>query len=182
MSNNFIAFVIMSIVIIISFMSISEAASTPWEDSVVVPDTPTDVLKAELTEVDCLAMNIYHEARGEGVLGHELVAQVTVNRMADLHYPDTACEVVLLQRRSASTGKIVSHFSWTLDGKSDVAANRSAYRSAYLLAIEYLYMGAEAPVKNFDKLLAYHADYVNPDWHDMKFVLKYNNHVFYVRA
>ena len=43
--------------------------------SSALPQTPQDALSVELTDVECLALNIYHEARGESVKGHALVAQ-----------------------------------------------------------------------------------------------------------
>ena len=171
-----IKFFIMLVILSISY---SEAAT--WQDSIVIPETPNDVLKVEMSDVDCLALNIYHEARGERALGHALVAQVTMNRIRDLHYPNTACGVVLLQRRSAKTGNMVPHFSWTLDGASDSASDKPIFKEAYLMAIEYLFMGKTAPVQGANDLLSYHADWVSPEWHDMEFVFKYDSHIFYKR-
>ena len=37
--------------------------------------------KEYVTERECLALNIYHEARGEPIVGQEAVAYVTINRM-----------------------------------------------------------------------------------------------------
>lgn len=45
-------------------------------------------------ERECLASTVYHEARGESLLGQMAVAEVVVNRVADPDYPDTVCEVV----------------------------------------------------------------------------------------
>lgn len=45
-------------------------------------------------EITCLARNIYHEARGEDVVGQKAVAHVTLNRVADERWPDTICGVV----------------------------------------------------------------------------------------
>ena len=41
-----------------------------------------------------MALNIYHEARGEDTLGQYLVADVTLNRVADKRWPNTICKVV----------------------------------------------------------------------------------------
>ena len=45
-------------------------------------------------EVECLAMNIYHEARSERTAGMWAVADVTINRVKSIAYPNTVCEVV----------------------------------------------------------------------------------------
>lgn len=44
------------------------------------------------TAVLCLALNVYHEARGEPVEGQYAVAQVTMNRAG--HEPAKICDVV----------------------------------------------------------------------------------------
>ena len=53
----------------------------------------------------CLALNIYHEARGEPLIGQEMVASVTLNRVASPLYPDNVCDVVYQPRQ----------FAWTAD-------------------------------------------------------------------
>lgn len=55
------------------------------------------------TAMMCLALNIYHEARGEPLDGRVAVAQVTMNRVKSKRYPNTICEVVYQK----------SQFSWT---------------------------------------------------------------------
>ena len=45
-------------------------------------------------EIYCMADAIYHEARGEPVIGQTAVAHVILNRVASKGYPDTVCDVV----------------------------------------------------------------------------------------
>lgn len=54
-------------------------------------------------QLNCLAQNIYHEARGEPLSGQLAVAFVTLNRTEDDRFPDSICGVVY-QR---------GQFSWT---------------------------------------------------------------------
>lgn len=64
--------------------------------------------KAELLidpELKCLALNIYHESRGEPLDGQLKVGMVTVNRVKHDYYPDSLCEVVYQPKQ----------FSWTED-------------------------------------------------------------------
>lgn len=52
----------------------------------------------------CLALNIYHEARGEPVAGQVAVGQVTLNRTAARYKgAETVCDTVFLRKQ----------FSWT---------------------------------------------------------------------
>ena len=53
---------------------------------------------------DCLARNIWYEARGEGLAGWKVVADVTLNRVANQKFPDSVCAVVYQPYQ----------FSWTL--------------------------------------------------------------------
>ena len=42
----------------------------------------------------CLSMAIYHESRGEPILGQMAVAEVIMNRVADKRWPNTVCGVI----------------------------------------------------------------------------------------
>ena len=57
----------------------------------------------------CLAVAIFFEARGEPYEGKEAVANVIINRVEDVRYPDSVCCVVNEHRA----------FSYTYDGLHD---------------------------------------------------------------
>lgn len=97
------------------------------------------------------------------------MAQVTVNRIYSDHYPDSACGVV---RQSYQ-------FSWTHDGRSDQPTDVEAYEKAFKIAIKYLYLGHRAKVDGAELLLNYHADHVEPDWHNLEVVHTEGRHLFY---
>jgi N-acetylmuramoyl-L-alanine amidase len=63
----------------------------------------TTAVAEECDEVEVLALNMYHEARGEGHDGMQMVGEVTLNRMYHTAYPDNICDVVYQRRQ----------FSWT---------------------------------------------------------------------
>jgi len=75
---------------------------------------------SQRAEVHCLALNIYHEARGETFEGKLAVAAVTLNRVRHKRFPDGVCEVVWQPRQ----------FSWTHDGKTDRPYNQKAWELA----------------------------------------------------
>ena len=54
-------------------------------------ETPSKIQDEDL---ECLALNIYHEARSESLAGQYAVADVTINRVRDRRYPSTICGVV----------------------------------------------------------------------------------------
>lgn len=57
---------------------------------------------------ELLALNMYHEARGEGAVGMQMVGEVTLNRVNRPEFPDTICDVIY-QR---------SQFSWVRGKKN----------------------------------------------------------------
>lgn len=126
------------------------------------------------TALMCLAMNVYYEARSEGMMGKYAVAQVVMNRVEHDRFPDTVCEVVT-QRRSAQLHRC--QFSWYCDGKPDRPRNERAWAEAQLIANDVL-TGAVPDVT--DGALFYHADYVTPYWaEEFTETVTYGSHIFY---
>ena len=78
----------------------------------------------------CLALNTYHEAKNQSLVGQIATAQVVMNRVEDNRFPNTICEVVIFDgsknivlRPSWEDPKKeypIRHrcqFSWYCDGK-----------------------------------------------------------------
>lgn len=86
------------------------------------PSATVDHARAK--EIHCLALNIYHEARGEPHEGQLAVAYVTMNRVASPRYPKTVCGVVWQHRQ----------FSWTHDTYTDTPRNGRAWDKAKRIA------------------------------------------------
>ena len=58
---------------------------------------------------ECLALNVYHEARGEVIEGQIAVAHVTLNRVNHSYFPETICDVVYQNRQFSWTFTIKDH-------------------------------------------------------------------------
>ena len=109
-------------------------------------------------ELDCLALNIYHEARGEPDLGKLAVGHVTLNRVADARFPTTVCAVV---RQGGEEKLHRCQFSWWCDGRSDRPLDAKAWEYVRAVARQ-VYLGfSEDPTEG---ALWYHADSVMPSW------------------
>ena len=122
----------------------------------------------------CLAMNVYHEARSDPMIGQYAVAHVVMNRVASQRYPDEVCAVV---KDGYHKGKHRCQFSWYCDGKSDKPTDARAWALATLVAYDVL-NGTVTDVT--DGATHYHATYVNPYWAShYKQTGKYGLHVFY---
>ncbi len=114
--------------------------------------------------LDCLARNVYYEARSESLAGQ--VAEVTMNRKASLGYPKTVCEVVYQK----------DAFSWTGMRSLETPAGL-AWQRAVRVASDVYYQ--QRP-RELHGALHYHATYVRPDWSSEKERIgRIGRHVFY---
>lgn len=127
----------------------------------------------------CLALNIYHEARGEPLTGQHAVAQVTMNRAG--RDPGKVCEVVVKPKQ----------FSWTsglVKGKKDAPARLTKRgepkdKKAWFMAKQVAQVTLEGWVRDFTGgATFYHARAVHPRWsNDLRLVSVIGQHRFYAR-
>lgn len=94
---------------------------------------PVKLTFDDFKQIECLALNIYHEARGEPLFGKMMVAFVTKNRVLDSKFPNTFCEVVYQEKRKTA------QFSWINDGLSDIPKEKDQWYSALELAYNIIY-------------------------------------------
>lgn len=121
---------------------------------------------AKAQDIECLAKNIYHEARGEGLHGQIAVAQVTVNRVASGQFQSSICKAVYASKQ----------FSWTIGGAKRIKDTK-AWQDAVVVAQAVLTQSIRLP--DF-KALYFHTKQVKPKWAKTKqIVAVINNHVFY---
>jgi spore germination cell wall hydrolase CwlJ-like protein len=138
---------------------------------------PGSVPRVDLSQsLDCLALNIYHEARGESLDGRVAVAQVVMNRVGDPEFPGQVCEVV---RQGGERPRDRCQFSWWCDGRGDLPDDLVAWTGSKDLARRILAGSVDDPTGG---ALWYHADHVSPGWEmDIIRRAKIGRHVFYVR-
>ena len=137
---------------------------------------------------ECMADNIYWEARNQPVKGMWAVALVTDNRVEDKRFPNTHCEVIKQGPTSKwwyeHHGKIVPirhrcQFSWFCDGKSDDPKEPTTYGELYDMALDLVY-GDITVVDITEGATHYHADYVYPAWRKTKTkTIEIEDHIFY---
>jgi N-acetylmuramoyl-L-alanine amidase len=136
------------------------------------------ITKEMVAEIECLALNMYHEARNQSVDGQIAVAMVSFNRMKDRRFPSTICGVVKYWPSKKNLGKCA--FSWYCDGKSDKPLNRPVWKKIKTLA-ELLYHNQD-DIGDITKsaVTHYHRSDVNPYWlKDVTFVKQIGVHKFY---
>jgi len=129
----------------------------------------------------CLAMNIYHEARGEPLAGQLAVGLSTMNRVADKRYPDTVCGVVHQAKYHGwdmvNPIRNRCQYSWFCDGLSDNPQDGKAMLESTILAQNII--AGRIPDLT-EGATHYHATYVHPYWADeMTTVIQIGDHIFY---
>ena len=119
-------------------------------------------------QANCIAVAIYHEARGESVEGQLAVARVIMNRAASGKYPPSWCDTV----KQPWQFSFVRNYQFPYTDQ-----DCDAWRKA--VAITRLAIGDAIPSLDND-VLWYHADYVAPSWgRRLTRVNKIGTHIFY---
>ena len=136
--------------------------------------------KAKADEVECLALNIYHEARNQPTAGKLAVAQVTLNRVKHDRFPNTICGVVYQgYYLNNNPIKHKCQFSWWCDGKSDKPKEIQSWNYALMLA-RHMHEGFFDNIDVVKDATHYHAVYVKPYWtKEKKKVKVIADHIFY---
>ena len=136
---------------------------------------------------ECLALNMYHEARGQGIAGVLAVSSVVFNRVKDKRFPNTVCEVIEQGPTKESWKKNgefypIRHkcqFSWYCDGLSDIPKDLDTYTKLLTIARSMVYNDVTF-IDITDGALFYHADYVKPAWAKTKHrTIEIGDHIFY---
>ena len=126
-------------------------------------------------EANCLALNIYYEARSSNLADKAAVADVVLNRTMDRRYPPTVCGVV---QDGYTPGRRDCQFSWYCDGKKDDPQNVDRWIEAQTIAYNMLTHNKFRGIT--EGATHYHADYVNPYWADsLQMVGTIGAHIYY---
>lgn len=136
---------------------------------------------ASTAREECLALNIYYEARSDNLAGKYAVADVVLNRVQDDRYPDTICNVVFQGKVGTEGGTPALNqcqFSWYCDGKSDIPTEEDSWQQAQIVA--YNIINHRKFVGITEGSTHYHAHYVDPYWAPtVEMVGTIGQHVFY---
>jgi spore germination cell wall hydrolase CwlJ-like protein len=173
----------------------SAASTTPAPEPVFVYEEPEPTPepkpvvqkpKIDKQELECLALNIYHEARSESTMGQLAVAHVTLNRVEHGKFPDTICQVVKQARYSIWWKehhdrnvpiRNKCQFSWYCDGKSDRVHELDAWRRIMHLSLDVMLNKTTDPTSG--AIYYYNPELADPFWKDsFQQVAWVDNHVF----
>jgi spore germination cell wall hydrolase CwlJ-like protein len=145
------------------------------------------------SEIECLAKNIYFEAKSQSLAGQLAVGLVVMNRVKSKNFPNDVCKVIYEGpiRESWKTRKDptlpkekrkyypIRHrcqFSWYCDGFRDTIKEPTVYSKIITVASKII----NKHVFDFTNgSTHYHADYVSPEWTNLDVVMTIDEHIFY---
>ena len=115
----------------------------------------------------CLSLALYHEARGEKLLGQLMVAKVIVNRVESPRWPSSMCNVITQDRQ----------FSFYRKGKAPSPRDEVAWAKAQKLAVQIINDPDILPYTIADH---YHTVDVHPVWRRKLYrIVRIGKHIFY---
>ena len=118
------------------------------------------------SELECLAVGIYYESKGEPLTGQLAVGQVIANRAESPKFPSTYCGV-LFQRKQ---------FSF-IRGKTLPSVPRSSKAWKTAVAVAKI-VDQDLKESSVGEAMFFHAKRVSPGW-KLKRVASIGNHIFY---
>jgi N-acetylmuramoyl-L-alanine amidase len=122
--------------------------------------------KINFTDMQCMADNLHHEAKVDGMRGMEAVASVVMNRVRDPRWPDNVCDVVYQP----------SQFSWTLKKSLRTMKMKHDWKT---LAVATMALDGTL-IDKTGGATHYHAVYVTPRWGLVyEFTVQVGQHLFY---
>lgn len=112
--------------------------------------------------ITCLALNVYHEARGEPIEGQMAVALVTINRAR--RNPANICREVYRHKQ----------FSWTLKQDVSVTDKKAYQRSLAVARNAWALKDFTGGADHF------HTTDISPPWaSNLEYAGQWGNHYFY---
>ena len=129
-----------------------------------------------VSQLMCVALAIYFEARGEPDAGQIAVAHVIRNRIEDPRYPDNACDVVKQGYYwNGNPIRNMCQFSFYCDGKPEDPHDQKAWRDAlHIVHLSGLIPDITGGATH------YHSNKVFPEWaYTGQVTTNIHKHVFY---
>jgi spore germination cell wall hydrolase CwlJ-like protein len=141
----------------------------------VIIKVPVNLTHHDKKQINCLAENAYHEARGEPRRGIIAVNNVVLNRTKQANkFGKTACEVIYKKANDNCA------FSWVCDDTLDNKKNPAVYQAVYKIS-ENVYLENVSDVTG--GATYFHAATITRKvWPHVKKTKRIGNHVFFREA
>lgn len=162
-ASSTLTFLVFVSVVFIGVIAEAETLVMLDDDDITISQSLT-FNEEQFPQVNCMALNIYYEARSSNLADQYAVADTVLNRVEDTRYPNTICEVVK-QGKQNSRGQMIRNacqFSWYCDGKADVPRDRESWKRAQSIAWDIVQWDRYRGIT--EGATHYHTTYVNPRW------------------
>ena len=127
----------------------------------------SQVQKLSKSQIECLSINAYMEARNQGVKGMQAVTWVVLNRNKHPSYPSTPCAVIYAPFQ----------FEWTRNGKTPKVKEKDAYKQAER-DVEGVLSGTLKD--NTNSSTHFHSARIKPIWANrLSYTTTIGSHCFY---
>lgn len=121
-------------------------------------------------QIDCLASNIFYEARGEPERGKIAVGLATINRTKDRRYPNDICAVISQKKQ----------FTWYAPSKIRSTGNTLFQEIKEMATMLYdEYYASNTYVDFVYGATHFHTKSVNPKWHGKRKTAQIGSHLFF---
>ena len=130
--------------------------------------------KIDMTQVACMAKNIYYEAGAEALPGQAAVARVVLNRV-NHGFAETPCKVIY--QKTVVNKNVMCQFSWVCENKDELNKSSTRYQQALQVAYDVMVFDMYKNVVPKSTLF-FHSIHIDPLW-PYKQVAKIGNHIFY---
>lgn len=123
------------------------------------------------SELHWLALNIYHEAGNQHIIGKIAVGVVTLNRVKSHLYENTIEDVVKERKQ----------FSWYHTKRNHTPKDKVLWKECLRISEMLLTPGYTSDImKHLTNVTHYHATYVRPKWSKVYVkVIQIGDHIFY---
>ena len=156
------------------------AVTSSFAYSDAIGNEKYDYIAYDTNEIECLALNVYYEARSSNLADKAGTADVVLNRVLDVRYPETICGVVYqsVKNNNGSVKRNACQFSWYCDGKADVPQDEDKWIEAQMIAWDIVENGQFRGIT--EGATHYHATYVKPRWaSSLQMVGRLGAHIYY---
>ena len=128
----------------------------------------SQVQKLSKSQIECLSINAYMEARGQGVKGMQAVTWVVLNRTKHPSYPSSPCAVIYAPFQ----------FEWTRNGNKPIQVKE---KDAYMQAERVVEGVLSGKLKdNTNSSTHFHSTRIKPVWaNHLSYTTTIGSHCFY---
>lgn len=130
-------------------------------------------------EYRCVVRNLYHEGRGEGLIGQGYIVKTVLNRVRDTKHPHSVCSVIYQNKQFSWTHQIPKHKQQV---PQKTTSEKELLKKIEVVSTVVIYLD-RLGVDFTQGSQFYHSIKIKPNWdyNKLERTETIGNHVFYKR-